>query len=137
MVARGHRKETGNQVLGETTEIAVLNRVVRWASRGIEYEADPRHAAIIIHELDLVGARKVGTPGVKGNAEVGEPLNGQDATQFRALAARGNYLAQDRVDIAYAVKELTRCMSKPTSKDMVTLKRLGRYMVGRPRLINC
>ena len=26
----------------------VLNRVVRWSSQGIEYEADPRHVEIIL-----------------------------------------------------------------------------------------
>ena len=36
---------------GETPEITVLNRVVRWTSQGIEYEADPRHVEIIVHEL--------------------------------------------------------------------------------------
>ena len=60
---------------GETTEITVLNRVILWTPRGIEYEADPRHAEIIIHELDLVGARSVSTPGVNRNGEEGEPLN--------------------------------------------------------------
>ena len=28
-------------------------------------------------------------------------------------------------------------MSKPTSNDMITLKRLGRYLVGKPRVVNC
>ena len=28
-------------------------------------------------------------------------------------------------------------MSKPTTNDMITLKRLGRYLVGKPRLVNC
>ena len=36
----------------------------------------------------------------------GEVLNEAEATQFRALAARANYLAADRPDIQYAVKEV-------------------------------
>ena len=122
---------------GETTEITVLNKVICWTSRGIEFEADPRHAEIIIHELGLVGSRPVSTPGVKRAGEEGEPLSGVESTQFRALVARANSLSQDRVDISYAVKELTRHMSQPISNDMITLKRLGRYLVGKPRVVNC
>ena len=43
------------QVRGEVTDIMVLNRVVRRGPEGIEHEADPRHAEIIIHELGLQG----------------------------------------------------------------------------------
>ena len=50
--------------------------------------------------------------------------------------ARGNYLSQDRADISYAVKELTRRMSSPTEDDMVALRRLVKYLIGRPRLVN-
>ena len=39
---------------------------------------------------------------------VGHELNPRVATSFRALSARGKYLAQDRPDIAYSAKELRR-----------------------------
>eukprot|EP00969_Alexandrium_andersonii_P096212 4248494-Alexandrium_andersonii.AAC.1 len=32
----------------------------------------------------------------------------KEATRYRALAARANYLAQDRPDVQYATKELRR-----------------------------
>ena len=54
---------------------------------------------------------------------------------FRALAARGNYLAQDRSDIGFAVKELSRRMSEPTEADWEALKKLGRYLVDKSRCI--
>ncbi len=53
-------------------------------------------------------------------------LNRTDSTKYRALVARGMYLAQDRTDIQYAVKELSRAMAKPTVLDLRKLKRLGR-----------
>ena len=37
-----------------------------------------------------------------------ERLNNQDASQYRALAAGANYLALDRTDVQYAVKEICR-----------------------------
>ena len=38
------------QVLGpdEEQEIRVLNKIIRWTPEGIELEADPRHAEIVI-----------------------------------------------------------------------------------------
>ena len=52
---------------------------------------------------------------------------------YKALVARANYLAQDRSDIVFAVKELSRSMSAPTIGDMKALKRLSRYLLGRER----
>eukprot|EP00971_Amphidinium_carterae_P154458 3063207-Amphidinium_carterae.1 len=45
------------------------------------------------------------------------------------------YLAMDRVDIQYAIKERIRFMKQPTERDMVALKRIGRYLIKRPRLV--
>ena len=45
--------------------------------------------------------------------------------------ARANYLSQDRSDIRFAVKELSRRMSQPTVADRWALNRLARYLVGR------
>ena len=42
---------------------------------------------------------------------------------------------QDRSDIQYAVKELSRTMSSPTVGCWERLKRLGRYLIGRTRVI--
>lgn len=58
-----------------------------------------------------------------------------DATRYRALAARANFLAIDRGDIMYCAKELTRQMSNPKEKDRERLVRLGRYLKGHPRSI--
>ena len=44
----------------------------------------------------------------------GASLHAEEPSEFRALAARANYLAQDRPDIQYAVKEVARRMSVPT-----------------------
>ncbi len=51
------------------------------------------------------------------------------------MVARANFLSADRPDISFAVKELCRAMSKPTQLDWDALKRLGRYLLGKPRLV--
>ncbi len=60
-------------------------------------------------------------------------LEKKDASTYRALAARANYLAQDRPDIQFAVKEIARRMATPRMNDWLLLKRLARYLVGVPR----
>ena len=43
----------------------------------------------------------------------GEEMNKDDAKKFRGIAARLNFLAPDRLDIGFAVKEAARNMSRP------------------------
>ena len=108
---------------GHVSELRVLNKVIRLENGGIELEADPRHAEIVIKELGLEGAKASKVPGVKGgktdeevNKETQETtedsqddesgeLGPEEARAYRAIAARLNDLAADRVDIQFAVKE--------------------------------
>ena len=49
--------------------------------------------------------------------------------------ARANCLSNDRPDIQFAVKKLATSMSNPTNRNWQELKRLGRYLKGKPRLV--
>ena len=155
---------------GQKTEIRVLNRVLTWNPWGIGYEADPRHAEIVVQQLGLDHGKAVTTPGSKDeNAKVyeengddlvtldpqglyatseakkrekecedaaaGAELRGENATLYRAICARLNYLAQDRPDIRYACKEASRWMSCPRTGHWLILKRIARYLKGSPRLV--
>ena len=116
--------------------IRILNRVVQWTNDGIEYEADQRHAELIVRQLGLSkSSNSVGTPSAKDDNCDEAPLDPQDATVYRAIAARANYLSQDRADLGFAVKELCRRMSNPRKCDWDKLKRLGRYLVNRTRVV--
>ena len=53
-------------------------------------------------------------------------LEPADATMYRALAARCNYLSQDRPDIAFSSKELCREFAVPNKMSFQKLKRLAR-----------
>ena len=50
---------------------------------------------------------------------------------FRAVAARLNYLSQDRPYITFATMKLCSKMSGPDAQDSKNVKRLGRFLVGR------
>ena len=134
--------------------VRILNRVITWGEDGISYEADQRHAEIAVKELGLEKAKPVTTPGSRDDASkmgavnVGqdkellnmfmdnnELLTGTEATRFRAITARLNYLAQDRPDVQYSIKEVARRMATPRQGDWLALKRLGRYLLGAPRAV--
>ena len=115
----------------------VLNRIVRWTDEGLVYEADPRQHEKLVQGLGLEGAKAVATPCVKptmGQIREDVPLAANKLSHFRALAARCNYLAADRPDCIYAAKEVFRWMSSPTELGLQNLKRLARYLVGKPGL---
>ena len=116
----------------------VYNRVLRWTARGIEYEADPRQGEKLLEalKLDGPGCKAVATPGQKLNVDqLIDDKALPDLTLFRALAARANYLSQDRPDLQFAAKEVCRFMSSPTETSEAALKRLGRYLLGHKRLV--
>jgi hypothetical protein len=54
---------------------------------------------------------------------------------FRSIAARGNYLAQDRADIQFAMKEICRSMANPSAEDWPAVKRVSRYLSGAARMV--
>ena len=123
---------------GDAKEGRVLNRIIRWCGNRIEYEADPRQVERLVAECGLEGAKAVATPGVKAtftqlaeDVELPAHLN----TPFRGAAARGNYLAADRIDVQFACKEVCRSMARPTQHAWEALKRVCRYLNRVPRLV--
>ena len=120
-----------------------MNRVIRATPEGWEYECDQRHAEIMIEALGMTGCKPLGTPAAEEShktteaeeAQGLEPFNNEDTTAFRGLVARANYMAQDRAELQFPVKELCRSMSAPDNGAWSRLKRLVRYLVGRPRAV--
>ena len=100
-------------------ELRVLNRIVRWHDgKGVTYEPDPRHAALVVKQMNVESTPSVKTPGTKIDVETAEAnlkdmvlkktagtfgkridgpqstsnsdpeLVGTEAAQFRAIVAR-------------------------------------------------
>ena len=64
------------------------------------------------------------------------PLLGPGDTQrYQSVAALLNFIALDRPELLYAVKELMRKMAAPTAQDEVGLKRVVRFLKTLPRLV--
>ena len=64
-----------------------------------------------------------------------QPLEPREASLYRAIVARINFLASDRSDVQFASKECSRRMSNPREMDWSVVKRIGRYLAGRPRAV--
>ena len=119
------------QVLGPNEdcvqEICVFNKIVRGTPEGIELEADPRHAEIVIKELGMQGANEIKLPGAKdksqarkegqdsalaGTGGLEEAEGNQDDEEFEELSTA----EAARVDIRFAAKEDARVMCMPVKK---------------------
>ena len=86
-----------------SAEGQILNRVIRATDNGFELEGDPRHAELVVEQLNLQSGKSVSTPGaddpVDDEEDADQALDPSEASAFRAVAARCNYLASDRPDI--------------------------------------
>jgi hypothetical protein len=122
----------------DAKEGRVLNRIIRWCSDRITYEADPRQVERLIAECGLEGAKPVATPGVKPTfteLEDDTPLPAHLTTAFRGSSARANYLSADRIDVQFACKEVCGWMANPSEHAWKALKRICRYLSAAPRLV--
>ena len=120
----------------DASEIIMLNRRVQWTEAGIRISLDPRHVKDIIEELGLEGAKPADTPMIVSQSRKKDSdsraLSMRDATLYRRLVAKLNYLAMDRPDIRYAASTMGSQASSPKDADMVRLKRVGQFLIGRP-----
>ena len=101
----------------DAKEARILNRIVRRTTKGLEYEADPRQGEKLVTELGLEGAKGAVTPAVKASMasiHADKELPEHQATHFRAMAARGNYLSADIPEMQFGTKEVCRFMATPT-----------------------
>ena len=98
----------------------------------ILYESDQSHSEIVVREMDLEGAKAAPTAGTRKEQKAASvlvaafkvevedespELNAGDARAYRGVAARCNYIAQDRVDRQYASKEASWRMGSPRLAD--------------------
>ena len=85
--------------------------------------------------MGFVNGASVTSPIAKRDLHNDGELKGADVRRFKSLTIRGSYLGHDRYDIQNAIQELATGMKFPTNEDMVSLKRLARYLNGKPRCV--
>jgi len=74
------------------------------------------------------------SPGDHG-ADGSPYLDRGEVRSYRSAVARCNYLAADRLEIAFTTKELCRAMANPTMADAKAVARLIRFLKGLPRMV--
>ena len=129
----------------DVPEVRILNRLVRWVkppygsgAERLEYEADPGHAELLVHQRGLsCSSKAVTTPGErsKPSVDLGTPLGRDEHVLYRSATRRLCYLALDRPDLQFPSKELARWMQNPTVGDFEGLKRAARHLLKYGRLV--
>ena len=104
-------------------------------------EADTKLVAGALESMKLNDAKGVDSPRFTRTGEQtaqienSEKLTSAESTLYRSLVMKLACVAQDRVDIAEAVKCFTRHMKELRSGHMQELKRFGRYLVKNRRCV--
>ncbi len=92
----------------------------------------------VLKLLELEGCKPVSTPGVKGDMPGDdELLENAEAALYRTCVGKLLYYGHNqRGDVQYTIKELSRHVSKPTERAMRKLKRVARYLKGAKELVS-
>ena len=101
---------------GEARQAKFLGTFIRVRDWGIEVKADGRLVKGLLEEYDPNSKQVVDTPDIKFEEdEIPKPfMSAVEAHKFRRGAAKLNDPAQDRVDLSFATKEISRRMLAPS-----------------------
>ena len=128
--------EVDGDILGpgedEVRNAVFLGRRFGWRPWGFEIEADGRLVKGLLSEFAAEIGSPLEVPGSKDENEGTEPMTAAEAARFRRGAAKFNYLSQDRADLSYASKEVSRHMARPMRGDEMKLLRVLRYLSKYP-----
>ena len=122
----------------EKIEGKFLGRSIRMREFGIEIEGDDKLVKGLLEEYGS-GRKSAETPGLPGAAKLEKEeeveaalMDSSQAARFRRGAAKLNYVAQDRGDVAYASKEMSKHMARPRLGDERMLIRAVEYLRSYP-----
>ena len=129
-------KQTGHIGLSASNAkvLKILNRAIKIDVLNDEMtlEADTKLVEDALETKKLIGAKGVDSPRVRKNEDQtthiksSKKFTSVESTLYRSLVMKLAYVAQDRMDIAEAVRCLTRHMKEPRCAHMQEVKRLGR-----------
>ena len=124
---------------------------MRWTADDIEYEADPKHRKLIMEHFAfddesshlVFNGEKEWRKEEEWEEELlekeedweEESLPPAEATVFRCVAARANFLSLGCLDLQFPVKQMSRGMAKPKVGSWKRMKKIARYLVNRKRII--
>jgi len=125
--------KTSEPLLQDGQSLKMLGRVITRLSSGFSVAGDFGVVRPSIVSLGLEGSKPVSTPAVREVVDADATLlSPTEHREFRRHVGRLNYYAGDRCDLKFAVKRLSQALAAPTSQDWTSMKRVFRYLVGRP-----
>ena len=115
-----------------------LGRTLSWTDEGIRWRHSTKLVESALKEFGMVECNVVSTPMTNDDykpellSEDRTPMTTSEARRYRSVAAKINYLSQDRPDLGPTSCGLARHMACPREGDEVRLKRALRYLRGHP-----
>ena len=113
--------------------------IARCLGDKVEWEADHKHREKVLEYFGMdEGSRALNCNGEKNVKEEDgdeEKLEKEEAKVYRGLAARLNFMSQDCPDLQFPIKPCSREMAKPTRGSWRHLKKVGRYLMNRERVV--
>ena len=119
-------------------EATLLGRIVRREAWGISCEANPKYRESVLEALGLEkDSKSLTSPGTKDADRDDDSLPKVfgDDREYRSIVATINYMVTDMPDLQFACKEACREMSAPTVQSWKKVKRIGRYLLGREKVV--
>ena len=108
----------------------MLNRTLQWHGDRISYRADRKHATQLVALIPPGGKQEAKVPITselmkenEGGQE--EQMTGAEGTQYRAAAARTNFLSIDRPDLLFAARTASKYMAAPVRDNMKLIEKSG------------
>ena len=114
-----------------------LGRLIHRVVGGFKMEANPKIIQSLIADLEVADARAVKTPSVRYGAQqltAAVELPPGDIFHFRSALGRLQYVAHDRPDVQFAAHQIASAGAHPTNVGVWRLRRVAKYLRGRPRL---
>ena len=120
--------------LSEGQEATFLGRRMRRTSTSVQMFMETSYVDRILELAGMATCKAAPTPGTdalkRGTAELAKPLSPEEHQQYRKLVGQLLWLSNLRMDIMYAIKELSRGLASPTTDHWAKLKHLLRYLSG-------
>ncbi|CAM9284251.1 unnamed protein product, partial [Sphacelaria rigidula] len=113
--------------------------VIRDEARGSLKLSQHKYVKSLLLKFGMESSNPVHTPGIPGQLTEDTPednfLEQSEKTRYQAMVGSLIFLAQStRFDIAFSVSQVARHMSKPNIHHLAAVKRVFRYLKGKPDL---
>ena len=120
-----------NELKADGTEISFLKRRLVKLSDGLLIIPGTTVEKVVAYFERFFGparSQKIPCDSSIQNQDESRPLTGGDSKCYKSVIGLLLYVARDRVDVMFAVKELSSCMAAPTLLPLQRLRKLIGYL---------